>query len=224
MAAALPGTPADSTEPHPVEPNSDGRRQRRDRNRDAVVRALLSLYNEGNLDPSTEEIATRSGVSARSLFRYFDDVNDLCQAAIEQLRLDNAHLFPVQASPDMPFDERLAAVAQQRCELFEAVESAAIVSRLRAPFQLVVAEGLTSGRAYLRKQLQTLFAPELAAMTPSLAAARLAAADVATSFESWRLLRDDQHLTRPKATAVFAEALAALLSIPAPTQNMEIPR
>jgi AcrR family transcriptional regulator len=216
MAAALPGTPADSTEP-----NSDGRRQRRDRNRDAVVRALLSLYNEGNLDPSTEEIASRSGVSARSLFRYFDDVNDLCQAAIEQLRQDNAHLFPVKATADMPLADRIAAIAHQRGELFEAVESAAIVSRLRAPFQLAVADGLTSGRAYLRNQLHTLFAPELTTMTPAMAATRLAAADVATSFESWRLLRDDQRLTRAKSSAAFAEVLTALF---APTNTTETPR
>ena len=37
----------------------DGRRARRDRNRDAVVDALLELYHEGRLDPSSDEIATR---------------------------------------------------------------------------------------------------------------------------------------------------------------------
>jgi hypothetical protein len=72
---------------------------------------------------------------------------------------------------------------------------------------LVVADRLTQGRAFLRQQLVTLFAPELAAMPPATAAARLAAADVATSFEAWRLLRDDQRLTRPHAAAAMAEAL-----------------
>ena len=47
----------------------DGRRLRRERNRDAVIEALLDLFGEGNLQPSTDEIAVRSGVSARSLFR-----------------------------------------------------------------------------------------------------------------------------------------------------------
>lgn len=209
MAAARSGAPIEPVEP--IEPNADGRRQRRDRNRDAVVRALLSLYTEGNLDPSTEEIASRSGVSARSLFRYFDDVNDLCEAAIEQQRLDNAHLLPVKATPDMPLADRIAAIAAQRGELFETIESAATVSRLRAPFQLVVADSLTTGRAFLRLQVATLFADELSAMPSAVAETRLAAADVATSFEAWRLLRDDQRLTRAKATAVFADSLAALL-------------
>ncbi len=194
----------------PVEP-ADGRRLRRDRNRDAVVRALLSLYNDGNLSPSTEEIATRSGVSARSLFRYFDDVDDLSEAAIAQQQDDVRHLVTVPATADQTFDDRVAAVARQRGELFEAIESVAMVSRLRAPFQLVVSDKLTEGRAFLRQQLQDLFAAELGSMSPALGAQRLALADVTTSFEAWRLLRDDQHLTRAKATAAMADALTALL-------------
>jgi AcrR family transcriptional regulator len=194
----------------PVEPPADGRRLRRDRNRDAVVRALLSLYNDGNLNPSTEEIAARSGVSARSLFRYFDDVDDLCDAAIQQQQDDVRHLLPLDATPDQAFADRVAAVVHQRGELFEAIESVATVSRLRAPFQLLVADRLTQGRAFLRSQLVILFAAELAAMPEQIAAARLSAADVATSFEAWRLLRDDQRLTSQRAMAAMAESLTVL--------------
>lgn len=43
----------------------DGRHLRRDRNRDAVVDALLALYGEGNLDPSSAEIAERARLSPR---------------------------------------------------------------------------------------------------------------------------------------------------------------
>ncbi len=203
----------------PVEPTVDGRRLRRDRNRDAVVRALLSLYNEGNLNPSTEEIAARSGVSARSLFRYFDDVDDLCDAAIQQQQDDVRELLPVGTTSDRPFAHRVAALVHQRGELFEAIESVATVSRLRAPFQLLVADRLTQGRAFLRGQLAVLFATELAAMPNSVAAARLSAADVATSFEAWRLLRDDQRLTRPDAMATMTEALTVLLHHSATAQE-----
>ncbi len=197
------------------DPPADGRRLRRDRNRDAVVRALLGLYNEGNLNPSTEEIAARSGVSARSLFRYFDDTDDLSAAAIAQQQDDVRHLVAVDATPDQPLADRIAVLVRQRGELFEAIESVATVSRLRAPFQLVVADKLTEGRSFLRKQVATLFAPELAAMPEAVAAARLSAADVTTSFEAWRLLRDDQRLTRQKAAAATTEALTALFTAPA---------
>jgi len=201
----------------PNSADSDGRRQRRDRNRDAVVHALLELYNEGNLAPSVDEIAARSGVSARSLFRYFDDVDDLCRAAIEQQQQAVRHLVAIDCEPHQPLSERAAALVRQRAELFEAIESVATVSRLRAPFQLVVADGLTEGRSYLRAQIAALFEPELGSLPPAVAAGRLATADVLTSFESWRLLRDDQRLTRAKASTAMTEALTALLSPTGPT-------
>jgi AcrR family transcriptional regulator len=193
---------------------ADGRRLRRDRNRDAVVQALLSLYNDGNLDPSTEEIAARSGVSARSLFRYFDDVDDLCSAAIAQQQENVRHLLPLSATPEEPLAVRIAALVRQRSELFEAIESAAMVSRLRAPFQLVVADRLTEGRSFLRQQIATLFVTELGQMPEPMAAARLAAADVVASFESWRLLRDDQRLSIAAASNAISESLTTLFTIP----------
>jgi AcrR family transcriptional regulator len=219
-AAAEPTEPTEPTDGH-IEDDAldlglpaDGRRLRRDRNREAVVRALLGLYNEGNLSPSTEEIAARSGVSARSLFRYFDDVDDLSAAAIGQQQEDVRHLLALHAKPEQPFADRVAALVRQRGELFEAIESVAMVSRLRAPFQLVVSDKLTQGRAFLRQQLVSLFAPELSAMSPTTAAHRLAVADVTASFESWRLLRDDQQLTRAKASAAMGDALTILFTAP----------
>jgi AcrR family transcriptional regulator len=203
----------------PLITESDGRRLRRDRNRDAVVQALLALYSEGNLDPSTEEIALRSGVSARSLFRYFDDVDDLCQAAITQQQDAVRHLFEVNFDRTADLRSRAMALVAQRAELFEAVESAATVSRLRAPFQLTVADKLTHGRRYLRGQLANLFQEELAQFSPATASARTAAADVLTSFESWQLMRDDQRLTRAKASAAMTDALVALLTAPEQEMN-----
>ena len=55
----------------------DGRRASRERNRIAVVDALLDLYAEGNLRPGAGEVARRAGLSRRSVFRYFDDLDDL---------------------------------------------------------------------------------------------------------------------------------------------------
>jgi AcrR family transcriptional regulator len=191
---------------------SDGRRLRRDRNRDAVVRGLLQLYGEGNLQPSTDEIAQRSGVSARSVFRYFDDVDDLCLAAIAQQHHDVRHLLVVRAAPADAVPHKVAALVRQRGDLFEAIESVATVSRLRAPFQLVVADNLARGRSFLRSQIADLFAPQLARLAPAAATRRLAAADVATSFEVWRLLRDDHGLGPTATAATMAEALSLMFS------------
>jgi len=205
-----------ATEPStaPDEAAVDGRHLRRDRNRDAVIEALLVLFREGNLEPSTDEIAARSGVSARSLFRYFDDVDDLCRAAISQQQHDVAHLFTVAATPDLPTATKVTALVRQRVDLFEAIQHVATVVRLRAPFQPIVRDNLTRNRSVLRDHLATLFAPELASMPDAVAASRLAAADVAASFESWWLWRDDQGLTTKKAAAVLTDTLLVLFTTP----------
>jgi AcrR family transcriptional regulator len=189
---------------------TDGRQLRRERNREAVVEALLDLYAEGNLRPNAEEIAARSGLSPRSLFRYFDDVDDLIRSAIDrQLERALPHV-PIDATVDAPLAIRIEALIEQRFRLFDAVGNAAAVSRLRAPFEPLFASTLARNREFLRSQMAELFAPELA-KTGTDSSGTLAAADVITSFESRHLLIDDQGLSPAKAKAVMAGALSALL-------------
>ena len=88
------------------------------RNREAVVEALLDLYREGNLSPNAEEIAARSGLSPRSLFRYFDDVDDLIRAAIHRQQAQALPLVLIDATPESPFQARVAALVDQRFRLY----------------------------------------------------------------------------------------------------------
>ena len=189
----------------------DGRQRRRARNREAVVDALLDLYRDGNLRPSSEEIAARSGLSPRSLFRYFDDVDDLIRAAIRSQEARALPLVPVAAAPGDHFDVKVAALVDQRFRLFEAVGHAAAVSRLRSPFQPLLAAELTQNRKYLRNQVQRLFAPELAGMDEARMTSALAAADVLTSFESYQLLVEHRAMPEAQVKRVMADALTILL-------------
>jgi AcrR family transcriptional regulator len=190
----------------------DGRRLRRERNRLAVVDALLALYRRGNLRPSSAEIAEEAGLSPRSLFRYFDDVDDLCRAAVARQEQEALALLAVEAAPGDPLEVRVAALACQRLRLFAAIAPAAAVSRIEAPFQPALADELGRSRAYLRRQLRLLFAPELRAMAPEAAEAALAAADVLCSFESYQLLRHAQGLSAARAGAALRTALTALFA------------
>ena len=190
----------------------DGRRLRRERNRVAVVEALLALYRSGNLRPSSAEIAGRAGLSPRSLFRYFDDVDDLCRAAVARQEEEALPLLGVDAGPGDPLPARVAALVDQRLRLYAAVAPAAAVSRLEAPFHPALAEELSRSRAYLRRQLRLLFAPELRSMDHEAADATLAAADVLCSFESYELLRHAQGLSSSRAGAALRTALTALFA------------
>ncbi len=203
----IPMTPMDVASPV----KTDGRQLRRERNREAVVDALLALYRDGNLRPSTEEIAARSGLSPRSLFRYFDDVDDLTRTAISRVERQAADLFPIEVAPAAALDTRARALVDQRFTLFDTVGSAAAVSRLRSPFQPILADRLKRNRSLLRRQLESLFAPELALMEKGDAGGALAAADVLTSFESHQLLLRDQELSAGQAKEAMSSALMVLL-------------
>ena len=75
----------------PVEETTvDGRSLRRQRNRDAVVEAAFELIGERRTTPTIDEVAERSGLSARSVFRYFDDTDDLISAVIRRQRRNPA--------------------------------------------------------------------------------------------------------------------------------------
>jgi AcrR family transcriptional regulator len=191
---------------------TDGRRLRRALNREAVVDALLDLYGEGNLRPGTDEIAERAGISPRSLFRYFEDTDDLAGEAVSRQLARALPLVQLDVGPEADFADRVQALVDQRFRLFEAVGQAAHVNRLRAPFQPRLAATLTESRRFLRLQIRTLFAAELAAMGEDRAEWALAAADVLATFESYQLLTTDQAFPIARAKSVMGGALTLLLT------------
>src|SRR3954464_13078049 len=91
----------------------DGRRLRSDRSRAAVVDALLTLYEEGNPQPGAAEIARRAGVSERSVFRHFEDLDSLAETAIEREIERVGSLFRAP-SAEGPTDARVRALVDQR--------------------------------------------------------------------------------------------------------------
>jgi AcrR family transcriptional regulator len=186
----------------------DGRRLRREQNRAAIVETLLALYAEGRYDATAAEVAERAGLSPRSLFRYFDDTDDLSRAAIEHEQARARPLLRIAAAPDDDLDTRIAALVAARMQMWDLVGPGARAARMKAPVSPAVAAELRQARAFLRHQAAELFAGELAARGDTT----LAAVDVLCSFESIELLLHDHRLSRARAAAVLTESLRALLA------------
>ena len=188
----------------------DGRRQRRARNRDAVVDALLAIVADGDLAPSAEAVAARAGLSSRSLFRYFDDVDDLCRAAIARQHERVATLLDRPVDIDGAVASRARDAVTHRVDLFDAMGDVGRLARLRAPFQPLIADQLATIRRLLRERMTTALAPELDA--PGTSPAALDAADVLCSFEAYHLLRYDLGRTRDDAIGVMTAGIVALVA------------
>ncbi len=190
---------------------TDGRRLRRETNRRAVIDALVGLQNAGHLEPTIEEIAAAAGLSSRSVFRYFTDVEDLVQEAVARQQRRLAPLLALDLDPEMSLVERIEAFVEHRLRLIDAMGNVALVARLRAHAQPLVAAEVTRMRRLMREQVDVAFAPELGRLDPEAAKQAVAALDVLASFEAQQLLRNDQQLSATESASALSAAIAAIL-------------
>ena len=176
-----------------------------------MVDAILALFSEGNFEPTSDQIAERAGLSPRSLFRYFDDLEDLNRVAIARQYERVRQLAVLDLSPDRPLSDRVARLVHSRLHTYDEIGSVGIVARIRAPFRPMVAEQLRQARAMWRSQVQQMFAPELNAMNPVRADGALVSVDVLGSFESVQLMRDDQGLSTERIAAALIDSITRIL-------------
>lgn len=186
----------------------DGRHLRAERTRTAIVDALLALLDEGELQPSTERIAERAGVSTRSVFHHFRDVEDLlATAADRQLERVLPTIRPV--APDGPLASRLAAYTAQVCRLYARVapvRRAALIAERTSP---TIAARLRQSRAMHRDSVERVFGAELDALSHRDEV--LAAVIAATSFSTWEELCTHQGLSHAAAERVIRRTATTLL-------------
>lgn len=164
----------------------DGRTLRRTRNRQRVIVALLDLIREGDLDPSVANIADRAGVSHRSVFRYFDDINDLVHTAIDHEIERAAHLAAI---PDLgmgTLERRIDSWVDSRLRVFATTFQVGRVARRRALEIPSIDEGMRSIYQLSLTQMRNHFATELDQLGAE-GGLILDAAMVQTSFESYDL-------------------------------------
>jgi AcrR family transcriptional regulator len=154
---------------------SDGRVLRGIRNREAVVEAFISLIEEGDPRPTARAIAARAGLSLRSVFQHFDDLEQIYEAAgRRQVRTLRPLLDPVPAT--LPLEARREEFLRRRVALLERLDPVARAARIREPFSAQLQANRAALVGLMREQCREVFSPELQAVAARAEAARSEAA------------------------------------------------
>ena len=188
----------------------DGRAARRERTHTAIVEALRSLLEAGELRPTTEAIAARADVSERSIFQHFPDRETLLLAIAEHQR-ERVIALMQPICPDGALARRLDEIAAQRARVWEEVTPVRRAALLNEPFSAAIHEGLRGFRAINHDEICTVFANELDAMGADERQTVLAAMAAVAEWPFWESLRAHQGLSVPEATASLRRALASLV-------------
>jgi AcrR family transcriptional regulator len=184
---------------------TDGRVLRRVRSKEAAVDAILDLLREGEAFPTAQQVAERSGVSLRSIFRLFEDVEGLHAAAIQRQAGRIAALL-TELPAGGSIANRVAALVESRATVWEAIAPVRRHAIRVAAASPVIATELARTRRFFRRQVRDLFAAEVEGD-----ADLLDALDAAASWETWELLRTGHGLSKTATQRVVTRTFTSLL-------------
>jgi len=182
----------------------DGRLARSVRTRRAIVDALRSLHHDGDLLPTAPRVAERAGVSVRTVWQHFDDLETLLVEAGER-DLEIAMTFVTPIDPGLPLPVRIEQLIDQRSRMYEEMAPVWRAARLKSPFSPQIRLNRDRMVRLGRQQLASVFATELED-APGL----LSALEVATGWAAWECMRTELDLDVPAARATVELTLRRL--------------
>lgn len=191
--------------------SADGRAARSERTRRAIVDAMRALHHEGELRPTAPRIAERAGVSVRTVWQHFEDLETLLvEAGRRDLEIARSFVEPIDLS--LPTDARVAALVDQRTRMFEAMAPPWRAARVHVPFSAQLQANRDILMDLAREQVRELFAPELAAAADP--EALLDALHIASSWATWESLRTEARLDVERAQKALRLWLSKLFVTP----------
>lgn len=190
--------------------NTDGRIARGERTREAILDAHSALLQEGVLKPTGKLLAERAGVSLRTLWSNFKDLEAVMSASTAYW-LERDAALQVTIAPDDPLDDRVGAYCRMRVARLEQLAPAARSAALGEPFSPALQASRREHVQRVRDDIEHVFAGELSA-AGDRRATLTAALFVVSSWPTWTSLRDDLSLDVSMAESVMRETITSLVT------------
>lgn len=190
---------------------TDGRTMRRTRNREAVLDAVLEIFEEGVLDPSIDDVAMRAGVSNRSIYRYFTDRDHLIRTAMSHATARVGPDLMLEPQADGEFSERVARFVDHRLSIYDRTSSITRAAKLASATEPLIAEQFDMARLMLRQQFLNHFAPELGPLASGEQTRAVIAAELPFQFESFEFLTASTNGVRDEMRMLLIDQLTLSL-------------
>jgi AcrR family transcriptional regulator len=191
---------------------SDGRTQRGERTRQALIKAYLDLLRETQKPPTAPLIARRAGCSIRTVFNNFSDLLTLSLAAADYA-FEQALVQAGVPNADADLHIRLKSQVESRaalCERWLPLWRALVRYQSESK---KLANRIKRIRAAMVERLELVYRPELSALPDAERTQLLLALDILTDFESWGRLRESHGLSIEAARKVWMSAVERMLPI-----------
>jgi TetR/AcrR family transcriptional regulator, regulator of autoinduction and epiphytic fitness len=190
----------------------DGRAARSHRSRRAIVDAMRALHAEGDLRPTAPRVAKRAGVSLRTVWQQFADMETLL---IEAIRRDQEVLRSLtkRIDPHQPLADRVAQFTGQRSRVLEHMTPTWRAARLAEPFSPQLQQNKILLLERSQKEIEAIFAPELETLKDQDKDHDLLHSLQAISIWSfWESLRTELGLPPDQAESLLRETFSARLA------------
>jgi len=213
MSTAQPGAESPGAGPAGDREPADGRSARSHRSRLAIVNAMRELHAEGDLRPTAPRVAERAGVSLRTVWQQFADMETLL---VEASRRDNEIMRSLikVIDPDQPLAARIAQFTGQRARVLEQMTPSWRAARLAEPFSAELARNKARALALAKRDLEAVFAAELTQLAAAKREQLTDGLHAITVWSFWESARTElslgpgpaEDLVRATFTALLAEA------------------
>jgi TetR/AcrR family transcriptional regulator of autoinduction and epiphytic fitness len=190
---------------------ADGRAARSHRTRRAIVEAMRTLHDEGDLRPRAALIAERAGVSKRTVWQQFTDMEALLvEASRRDLEILMTMLTPIDSG--LPLDERITRFVSRNARIYELMAPGWRAARLHEPFSAELRRSKQRNSALGRAETEAVFAPELRRLSGWRRSELISALIGVGFWPFWESLRTDAGASPEQAEGIVAALFTALLT------------
>jgi AcrR family transcriptional regulator len=191
----------------------DGRNLRTDRTRAAIIAAHRRLLQAGELSPTTTRVAEAAGISPRTLFLHFNELENLFAATADAVLVEVLQQSrPID--PSRPLPVRTDAFLANRLDLYEFLAPFVLALRVREHNSAALrARRLTMMEAS-RVEVASTFATELERTDPPSEDYddALIGLETCISWPAWFHLHDELTLGREATHRILRRNVLLLLA------------